>query len=442
MARHHNHHNTHSRENGKNHLSQRTDSCEISFFYSECSDRLGHDGHVKHTEAKGLCVEQEKAKTTSGFVARVTSIPIVNDSVSTVQAYASRSSLATYAFNKANSSLNTVSSYQPKYVQTYYQTYVQPHLEKADKLGCKSLDLLQDRFPVINQPTQQVIEAVKAPPKQIITGVRGRIDSTINTVTAPGYAAAREANKRVGFVVDSLEATLNRYLPAEDKKTKDIPDGNHVLRTYLLLTEASQRVSKLVSDQVAKTTSAVPRSRDDLIKLKDSSPLLQSVASQLQFFQETVRHSITVYSKAAEQHLPKAITDHVHKLHEALNEQLSQLTTFVRARTELPEWLKQCLQSLQEAANSQYQFAKQQYNRKDITSYEKAKIVGQSLQNQLLPALQQAQTHIQQYTVNMRERAQIELKSRLGALGFGHNENEPAVATTTAPNAAATTVEQ
>lgn len=359
----------------------------------------------------------------------MTSIPIVSDSVATVNAYATRSSLATYAFNKAASTLNTVSSHQPKYVQSYYQTYLQPQLQMADKLGCKSLDILQERFPMINQPTQHLLDAVKAPPKQVITGVKGRIDGTINTVTAPGYAAAREANRQLGFVIDNLEATLNRYLPAEDNKTKDMPNANHVHRTYLLLTEASQRVSKLVSDRIAKTTSAVPRSRDDLIKLKDSSPLIQTVVGQLQFFQETVRHSIVVYSKAAEQRLPKALTDRLHKFQGALYEHLNQFVDFVRVRTELPESLKQRLQSLQEAANSQYQFAKQQYDRKDITSYEKARIVAQSLQNQLLPALQSAQKQIQEYTATVSERARKELKSRLGSVGIGHNETEHAAAT-------------
>jgi len=125
---------------------------------------------------------REEEEKTGKFVSRVTSFPIVQESVSTVHAIANKTSLGRFALLTANSTLSTVSKYtnkQPTYVQSYYESYIQPHVEKADALGCRSLDLIQNKFPVVNQPTSEIVRAVTAPSYQIVDGVKVRIDASI-----------------------------------------------------------------------------------------------------------------------------------------------------------------------------------------------------------------------------------------------------------------------
>ncbi|KAI7859000.1 hypothetical protein BDC45DRAFT_433602 [Circinella umbellata] len=390
----------------------------------------GHDGHVKHTEANGIPTGENGKKSFSsseyGFVTRVTSYPIVKDGFSTVKSYTGKSKVATYAIDKANNTLTTVSSYQPKYVQSYYETYVQPHVQRADDLGCKSLDLIQSRFPVVNQPTAEIVSAVKAPPRDIINNVRYR-------VTTPAQAAARAANDRIGSVVDTFESTINHYLPTPttnngkpkslDKSNKATKkEANHAVRVYQLLNEASVRVSQLV---IEKT----PRSSGDFANLS----IVQTASQQLQFVQETLRQSILVYSEAAQKRLPESITYRFHQLHGALTNQLNQVVGFVKTRSDLPDWIKSRLQTLADTATAQYNFAKKEYARSDIATYDKTKNVTQNLQAQLLPLLQNVQSQVQGYTESIRQRAQKDLGHyiRLGNNTVEQQQNDITATTTT-----------
>lgn len=344
----------------------------------------GHD--VKHTEANGVAagngLTPDKKNFSSGFLARVSSYPIVTDGVTTVQAYANKSSIGRFALSKANNTFERVGSYQqPKAVQTYYEQYVQPHLARADSLGCRSLDLIQERFPLVNHPTQDIVEAAKSQPNHIITGVRGRI----NSLTQP-------ANQRLTSAMDNLQSTLDRYLPPGQQQSSDgkprsvsaSSNENHVVRAYSLLHEATTRVGQLVVAQI-------PKSREDVAR----TPLVQSASAQLHFLSETLRHSVTVYSQAVQERLPQSVVDRLHSLHNTLLTNISGAVDFVKQRAELPSWLKASLQSVSDAANQQLAFAKAEYARTDIQAREKAKNVITHLhQTQLVPLLSSIQTHL------------------------------------------------
>ncbi|KAI8987161.1 hypothetical protein BDB01DRAFT_758113, partial [Pilobolus umbonatus] len=118
------------------------------------------NGQVKHSETANGHIEKN---THSHFVKRVCSIPIFKDSVYSAHALASRTSIGRIALSTANSTLTTVADYaaknQPSYIQSYYQNYLQPHVDKADQIGCKSLDLIESRVPIINKPSSDIIQA-------------------------------------------------------------------------------------------------------------------------------------------------------------------------------------------------------------------------------------------------------------------------------------------
>lgn len=374
--------------------------------------------------------EIEQDKSGNKFVSRVTAIPIVQDGVSTVQAIANKTSLGRFALLTANSTFYTVSQYsQPKYVQSYYQSYIQPHVEKADALGCRSLDLIQNKFPVVNQSTSEIVRAVTAPSYQIVDGVKVKIDSSI---TQPANQVAKEANKRFGNVVDNVEAVIQRYLPAEEKNTSDAREINQAVRAYYVLNDATLRLSQRVTEQVKTSAAQIPRTRGDIARITETSALVQKTTANIQLLQETVVQSITLYAQQAHQRLPPAVTERIQILHASTNDRLQGLTQqvstqllqvieFVKVQSgESPEWLKTRVSSLVDIANKQIELVRVQYAREDITSLDKAKNVAQALQSQVLPVLQLVQAQLNHYSEVARQRASTDLKAPLEYLGLAH----------------------
>ncbi|CAO3596482.1 unnamed protein product [Absidia cylindrospora] len=385
MARHHHHHHhhQHNNENG--------------------------NGHVKHSD------------------------------VSTVSSLANKTSLGRFAFATANSTYSTVSKYtsqKPAYVDTYYQSYVQPHLEKADQLGCRSLDLIQSRFPVVNEPTSKLVDVVRQPSYQVIDGVKVRLDSTLTTVRAP----ADYANKRLVSVVDNVEALVHHYLPPSDDKsngtikTKEIDsattDANQIYRAYGVLNDATLRLTQRVSNQVKSSASQLPRSRDDLAQWASTSALIQTTTSNLQSIQTTLTQTITVYAEATQRRLPPAVIERIQQWHSVTTErlhgltnqvsvQLNQVVSYVKAQSpQPPQWLKDRVLSLVDIANHQFDLVRAEYARSDITSLEKTKNVAHGLQTQVIPVLQNIQSQLNHYAKVAREKAEADLKVPLDFLGF------------------------
>lgn len=383
------------------------------------------------TEQQEIIVEDRSGNK---FVSRVTSIPIVQDGVSTVQAIANKTSLGRFALLTANSTYFTVSKYtssQPKYVQSYYESYIQPHVEKADALGCRSLDLIQNKFPVVNQTASEIVRAVTAPSYQIVDGVKVKIDSSI---TQPANQVAKEANKRFGNVVDNVEAVIQRYLPAaeEPKTNSDAREINQAVRAYYVLNDATFRLSQRVTEQVKTSAAQIPRTRGDIARITETSALVQKTTANIQLLQESLVQSITLYAQQAHQRLPPAVTERLQTLHATTNDRLQGLTQqvstqllqvidFVKVQSgETPEWLKARVSSLVEIANKQIELVRTQYAREDINSLDKAKNVAQALQSQVLPILQLVQSQLNHYSEVARQRASSDLKLPLEYLGLAH----------------------
>jgi NADH:ubiquinone oxidoreductase subunit E len=386
------------------------------------------------TEDKSTTDQVEKKDTQNKFVSRVSSFPIVQDSVSTVQAIANKTSLGRFALLTANSTFSKVSEYtssQPKYVQTYYESYIQPHMEKADALGCRSLDIIQNKFPVVNQSTSDIVRAVTSPSYQIVDGVKVKIDENLKT---PATQAAKNANKHFGNVVDNFEAAIDRYLPNQSESTeRSAAEVNQAVRAYYLLNDATNRLSKRVSEQVKSSTSQIPRSRNDIARLAETSAFVQRTTTNIQALQENLTQSISLYAQAAHGHLPPAVTeriatlqittsDRLQNLTQQVSTQVHQLMDYIKVQTksETPEWLKTRALSLVELANKQIELVREQYSREDINSLEKAKNVAQALQSQVLPILENVQSQLNHYTNVARKKAQDELKLPLEYIGLNH----------------------
>lgn len=291
------------------------------------------------------------------------------------------------------------------------------------------MDLIQTKFPVVNQSSSEIVRAVTAPSYQIVDGVKVKIDSSIKQ---PAEQVAKEANKRFGNVVDNVEAVIQRYLPAETKPS-DAREINQAVRAYYVLNDATLRLSQRVTEQVKTSAAQIPRTRGDIARITETSALVQKTTANIQILQETLVQSITLYAQQAQQRLPPAVTERLQVLHATTNDRLQGLTqqvstqllqviTYVKVQSnETPEWLKTRVSSLVEIANKQIELVRAQYAREDITSLDKAKNVAQALQSQVLPVLQLVQSQLNHYSELARQKASsADLKSPLEYLGLAH----------------------
>ncbi|KAI8644869.1 Perilipin family-domain-containing protein [Parasitella parasitica] len=397
---------------------------------------LGQDGYVNSSEDVNSNLIKKGGQD---FVDRVASIPLVKDTVVTAQEIANKTSIGRFALSTANSTFSTVAQYaaknQPKYLQSYYETYLQPQIEKADAFGCRSLDTLQSKVPIINQPSSEIIKTLTQPSYQIIDGVRVKIDNTIQTVTHPAHVVVRNANKTLSTAVDNIEGVVDKYLPPTPSSSNghgtstmngnatqhtDKENGNQVKRVYGVLNEASRRLTVKVSDQVSRSTSGIPKSRQDLSQLAT----IQKLQNNLKFIQDTMTQSVKVYSEAAQKRLPASITfcaDQVHALFtqvtQSVQSQIVDLVHYVKS-PQVPAWLKQQLATAIDKVKHQLTYIKTELARTDISYTAKVKGVAMQLQQQVLPLLENMNSQIKAYADAIKEKAQDEMKTPLLYLGI------------------------
>lgn len=195
------------------------------------------------------------------------------------------------------------------------------------------MDIIQKKYPIVNQPTSEVLN---------IVGIRVRIDDTI-------HYPAHFVNKRLEKVVDHLE---EKYLPQEEDKPNNEEESNQVKRAYHVL----QRI--------------VPTSREDLQNLVAQNAILQDLLDKLNFAQETLIKSISVYGTVAQEKLPPSVVARIQdtiafvsKVTESIQQQLNQSS----------EWLKQSLQDTIQAIQQQITDIKKELSRTDISYTTKVK---------------------------------------------------------------------
>lgn len=388
-------------------------------------------------------VKQAQSQPTS-FVTRVTSLPILKDSFTTVHEYANKSSIGRYAISTAEATYESAKKYssQQPYVQSAYQTYLQPQFEKADALGCKSLDFLETKVPLVTKPTNEIVDTIKKPSYAYIDGVKVRIDSTITTVTAPATNAAKGVNRRLSVVIDNVAAAVDKYLPPTEQsdgaatevtatnKKDNAAEANQAVRAYKLAGSVSGRIRQRVNSTISTAGSHVPRSRQDLVN--ETNLVLQSAQDQVRSLNATLIQWIHLSTQAAQEHIPPSITEGVHTISTSTNQRLNEIThqlatqlsglvSFVQTHTpDLPPFLQQRLQPVFDLASNEYEIVRNEYQKPNLTNIEKAKNIVQVLQNQLLPVLQDVQSHLHQYAELTRKKIADDLRTRLETIGVIH----------------------
>ncbi|ORY06573.1 hypothetical protein K493DRAFT_310516 [Basidiobolus meristosporus CBS 931.73] len=92
-------------------------------------------------------------------VNRICGIPMVQDSINAVKSFVenSESRYVHLVADTAGSAMHTVAGLmQP--VQTRFHSQI----EQADQLGCRSLDFIETKVPIIKKPTNEVVQSCRS----------------------------------------------------------------------------------------------------------------------------------------------------------------------------------------------------------------------------------------------------------------------------------------
>ncbi|ORZ06543.1 hypothetical protein BCR41DRAFT_287890, partial [Lobosporangium transversale] len=183
------------------------------------------------------------------FIARVSSLPLIHDSVTTLHSMAKENKYSRYALDTAGSAVGTVS----KYTEGYQKT-LQPHITKVDQIASKSLDLLETTFPIVTKPTAEIVTQVKKP----YTQIQSTIDAHVTAPAAENNAAlvkSKESIHALNIRLSALLESLRIHAKELQENVQKVPG------------EASLRVQTLSSNLLSEIDSLS-------LYLKEHSPKL------------------------------------------------------------------------------------------------------------------------------------------------------------------------
>nr|XP_022331100.1 perilipin-2-like isoform X2 [Crassostrea virginica] len=343
-------------------------------------------------------MEQEKEQ--EQFVNRLTSLPVVSTAVTQACSLYQRTKESNQVFrtslNLAESSIKTFTDTSKPYLEKY-----QPQLETVNKIACDQLEKLEERYPVITKPTDELVndgkEVCQAALKPAIDRVNAvkqygsdkynqgkeQMDKvvqmgqttvqTVKDMSMNVYSRTLETSYGqyvAGKVNDALtlsEGYINKYLPAEEVEEKENGDEREevemdeypqdpVTRAQALTNKVRRRMYKRA---VREFKGIQMRSQENLQKLNFTVDLIQyakaNVDSAKEKLGETVEAAQNKISstwseiKAENPDLPNTVEGRTIAVARHVSQQLQQSVARVTAM--LPEALqpKAVQERLQEA---------------------------------------------------------------------------------------------
>ncbi|KAF9187201.1 hypothetical protein BGZ50_002058 [Haplosporangium sp. Z 11] len=382
---------------------------------------------------------EAEVPASAGFIARVSSLPLVHDSVSTLHSYAKDNKYSRYALDTAGSAVVTVSKYTES-----YQNRLQPHISKVDQMATKSLDLLETTFPIVTKPTAEIVTQVKKPivyveesSKNAYTQIQSTIDARVTvpvkavtcniattaattrdqittaaTTTATTFAT--KVNTHATPLVDGLETIVNRYLPADaEQEQTTIAQGNQASRVVDLGRNVSLRVSRRVSIGVAP----IAQSALDLRKAAENHAAMIKSKESIQALNvrlNSLVDALRVHAKELQdnvQKVPGEASQRVQTLSSSLLAEIDSLSLYLKENgPKLPEYVQVRLQPLVGFMNDRFVTVKGELKKPDVSAIQKARNILHLTTEETLPILQSAALDVKesllQYQVTIQENVQ------------------------------------
>ncbi|KAG0364987.1 hypothetical protein BC939DRAFT_462461 [Gamsiella multidivaricata] len=432
--------------------------------HSRTSTSSVEEDHVKEQNGHAHISTTQKDSSVS-FISRVSSIPLIHDSVTTLHSYAKDNKYGRYALDTAGSAVETVNKYTEGY-QSRLQPHLQPHIAKVDQLATKSLDLIEGTFPIVTKPTSEIVTQVKkpivyveessknaytqiqstidtrvtAPVKSVTSSIASTASSTVNSITSTAVSTrdqittaatstannittaatstatniATKVNTHATPLVDGLETIVNRYLPsdAEFEKTS-VVQTNQATRVVDIGRSVSLRVTRRVSVAVAPVT----KSANDLRTAAEKNTVVVKSKDQLNALNTRLTallESLRVHSKELQENVQKAPREASSKVQLRVSElstkvlsEIDSLSSYLKEHSPaLPEFVQVRLQPLVSFVNDRYVVMKGELSKKDVSAVQKARNILHMTTEETLPILQNAAQDIRESLTNYQVKAQ------------------------------------
>ncbi|KAF9898738.1 hypothetical protein BX616_003666 [Lobosporangium transversale] len=410
---------------------------------TESSDVEGEDHSTSSSSVDEDMKEQNghagSQKESVSFISRVTSIPLIHDSVSTLHSYAKDNKYGRYALDTAGSAVETVNKYTENYQKTL-QPRLQPHIAKVDQLASKSLDIIEGTFPIVTKPTSEIVTQVKKPyvyveesSKNAYTQIQSTIDARVTTpvksvtssiastaastrdqITATATSTrnqittvatttatniATKVNTHATPLVNGLENIVDRVLPpaeADDEKTP-AAQTNQATRVVDIGRAVSVRVSRRVSIAVAPVT----KSAQDLRTAAEKNTVVVKSKDQLHALNTrltSLLESLRLHSKELQENVQKAPHEATTFLHTRVTEvshrvlsDIDSLSSYLKQHgPALPESVQIRIQPLVDFVSERYVVVRTEIAKKDLSAVQKARNILHMTTEETLPILQNA----------------------------------------------------
>ncbi|KAG0313206.1 hypothetical protein BGZ99_009023 [Dissophora globulifera] len=376
-----------------------------------------------HKNTTTLSSSSESAEHTdaasTGFIARVSSLPLIQDSVSTLHSIAKDNKYSRYALDTAGSAVETVNKYTEP-----YQTRFQPQISKVDQIASKSLDLLENTFPIVTKPTSEIVTQVKKPIvyveessknayTQIQSTIDARVTAPVKTVTSSlastaatkrdqlttaatstATSIAATVNTHATPLVDGLETIVNRYLPADAEAEAEQPtaQSNQASRVVDITRNVSLRVSRRVSTGVAP----LAQSAQDLRRTAESNESVQALNVRLTALVDALRaHAKELQDNV--QKVPGEASQRVQTLSGSLLAEIDSLSVYLKEHSPtLPAYVQARLEPLVGFVNDRYETVRVEMSKSDVSPMQKARNILQLTTEETLPILQSAAQEVKE----------------------------------------------
>ncbi|KAG2217371.1 hypothetical protein INT45_012241 [Circinella minor] len=234
--------------------------------------------------------QKEEENTT--FWYRLSSIPLVQESVGKVQQYP----LGRFALKQAETTWTKASIQANRSLPTYAQTYF-------NKVGCLSLDVLEQRFPVVYQPTEHIIHTVKQSSNQVYDTLLLPVHQAVHLMDRfwTTHNNKRRTNKQVNVEEElthlyETKEMLQELFNQMTKMSDHLRDwttcvasqvGNQIKDSYeMKQAECNQRILELTSELVTQLDSAY-------VKTVSIPPIIQTKLEPWIAFYHTIRNEAT-----------------------------------------------------------------------------------------------------------------------------------------------------
>lgn len=376
----------------------------------------GH--HGKHGKKHGHVKKQngsanqyvEVDDNFPSFVTRIASFPLVYDGLQTATSYVKSAPYGEFVLDKAGNTLTAVQKYAQPYVDPVHQR-LQPTIVKVDELAVKALNNLEQKFPIVSKPTSVILDTVTKPPLQYYNEVKKTVGANVTEpATQTATIIANGVNQRASILVDTYEAVVDRWLPAETTKARV---DNHVVRIYDITASLPVRVSTLVSTQLDQHN--IPHTAEDFKKIRDANSILRETHHRIEALTIQLNEWVAISKSLATEKIPSSINQKVVEARTTLINGFDSTVTVVTANEKvqyltqelvttldkaagyvkehgptLPEFVQVRLNPLFTFVTNQYHLVAQELKKPNVLPSVKAKKVIDLTQESVLPLMKRS----------------------------------------------------